>query len=372
MDRKSPASPAVRARRRPAQRTEWRLAILGQTQHRHDGRQRPPALARRLGAGLAARRCRRPPSLRWRARGGPGCCCPGRSARWPRPPSPSSSFCSASMPAATTRISGGRCLIVAAGNAVAILRTHYRHGRRGYADRAALARQHAATAQATAGALFLAAGAARAAAGTGRHVAGHTGRRTGRPGRDRARHGIRGGLACACRSAACLAGLSRTGRRHASAGQRALTAGRRRLGTVVQRVLCAGRHRHQDGVAHARNAPPRRRSRALKPAPARRTAHRNSRRAQASPGIARTRPASAMHRIARRTDRPRPAPRRKRRRQARPGGVEDSGSDHRRIRSGRAGCRVNRSRDGCHGRLPTDASVCPCRTPNRLAALTCA
>ena len=37
---------------------------------------------------------------------------------------------------------------------------HYRHGRRGYADRAALARQHAATAQATAGALFLAAGAA--------------------------------------------------------------------------------------------------------------------------------------------------------------------------------------------------------------------
>lgn len=51
-------------------------------------------------------------------------------------------------------------LIVAAGNAVAILRTHYRHGRRGYADRAALARQHAATAQATAGALFLAAGAA--------------------------------------------------------------------------------------------------------------------------------------------------------------------------------------------------------------------
>ena len=65
------------------------------------------------------------------------------------------------MPAATTRISGGRAaLIVAAGNAVAILRTHYRHGRRGYADCAALARQHAATAQATAGALFLAAGAA--------------------------------------------------------------------------------------------------------------------------------------------------------------------------------------------------------------------
>ena len=60
----------------------------------------------------------------------------------------------------------------------------------------------------------------RAAAGTGRHVAGHTGRRTGRPGRDRARHGIRRGLACACRSAACLAGLSRAGRRHGGAGAR--------------------------------------------------------------------------------------------------------------------------------------------------------
>lgn len=51
-------------------------------------------------------------------------------------------------------------VIVAIGNAVAIIRTNHRHRRHSYADRAALARQHAATAQATAGALFLAAGAA--------------------------------------------------------------------------------------------------------------------------------------------------------------------------------------------------------------------
>ena len=243
-------------------------------------------------------------------RGGPGCCCPGRSARWPRPPSPSSSFCSASMPAATTRISGGRCpsssppampsrscapTIVMAAVAMPTAPRWRASTPPPPRPRPAPCSWRRAPPR----------GCCRNwppccwAHGT-----------PDRPPWAGSRSPWDSGWPRMCMpGAACLAGLSRTGRRHASAGQRALTAARRRLGTVVQRVLCAGRHRHQDGVAHARNAPPRRRSRALKPAPARRTAHRNSRRAQASPGIARTRPASAMHRIARRTDRPRPAPR---------------------------------------------------------------
>ena len=249
-----------------------------------------------------------PPSLRWRARGGPGCCCPGRSARWPRPPSPSSSFCSASMPAATTRISGGRC--------------PHRRRRQCRRDPAHplsswppwLCRPRRAGAPARRhrpghGRRPVPGGGRRlgAAAGTGRHVAGHTDAGPAALGRIALAMGF--GVASHVHAGALHAWLAfREPAAAMPAPASALTAGRRRLGTVVQRVLCAGRHRHQDGVAHARNAPPRRRSRALKPAPARRTAHRNSRRAQASPGIARTRPASAMHRIARRTDRPRPAP----------------------------------------------------------------
>ena len=176
-----------------------------------------------------------------------------------------------------------------------------------------------------------------------------------------------GGLACACRSAACLAGLSRTGRRHASAGQRALTAGRRRLGTVVS-ASCARVDtaiRTASRIAQRTAAPP------LAGAQARTRAPHCPQKLAAGASVARHCARGRRQRCtALRAEPTARGLRRKRRRQARPGGVEDSGSDHRRIRSGRAGCRVNRSRDGCHGRLPTDASVCPCRTPNRLAALT--
>ena len=284
------------------------------------------ANGRRPGSALR-RRNRRPPlppprpACAGAARGGPGCCCPGRSARWPRPPSPSSSFCSASMPAATTRISGGRCLIVAAGNAVAILRTHYRHGRRGYADRAALARQHTATAQATAGALFLAAGAASgllpelAAMLLGTRDAGPAalGGIALAMGFGVASHVHAGALH------AWLAFASRPPpwrRRPARADGGSKPPGNRHLARL-ERGSTSPSVQHRASAPGAATPAHKR----VKPAPARRTVRRNSRRAQASPGIARTRPASAMHRIARRTDRPRPAPRRKRRRQARPGGL---------------------------------------------------
>ena len=365
MDRKSPASPAVRARRRPAQRTEWRLAILGQTQHRHDGRQRPPALARRLGAGLA-RRCRRPASLRWRARGGPGCCCPGRSARWPRPPSPSSSFCFCidarsdnpyfwwSLPSSSPPAMPSRSC------------THYRHGCR-YAD--ALARTPPPPRPRPAPCSWRRA-PPRAAAGTGRHV-GHTGRRTGRPGRDRARHGIR--VASHVHAGALHAWLAFANRpppcqrRPARADGGSTPPGHRRPARLVRgSTPPSGRRR---ACAQRTAAPP------LAGAQARTRAPHCPQKLAAGASVARhcTHAAGvsdAPHCAQNRPPAACAAP--QRRRQARPGGVEDSGSDHRRIRSGRAGCRVNRSRDGCHGRLPTDASVCPCRTPNRLAALTCA
>ena len=203
-----------------------------------------------------------PPSLRWRARGGPGCCCPGRSARWPRPPSPSSSFCSASMPAATTRISGGRCPHRRRRQCRRDPAHPLSSWRRGYADRAALARQHAATAQATAGALFLAAGAASgllpelAAMLLGTRDAGPA---------------ALGGIALAmgfgwprmCMPERCMPGWPFANRRRHASAERALTAVDAAWAPSSS-ASWRGSTRHQDGVAHA---PHRRAARALKPHP---------------------------------------------------------------------------------------------------------
>ena len=263
-------------------------------------------------------------------------------------------------------------LIVAAGNAVAILRTHYRHGRRGYADRAALARQHAATAQATAGALFLAAGAASGCCRNWPPCCWAHGT-PDRPPWAGSRSPWDSGWPRMCMPERCMPGWPFANRpppcqrRPARADGGSTPPGHRRPARLVRgSTPPSGRRR---ACAQRTAAPP------LAGAQARTRAPHCPQKLAAGASVARhcTHAAGvsdAPHCAQNRPPAACAAP--QRRRQARPGGVEDSGSDHRRIRSGRAGCRVNRSRDGCHGRLPTDASVCPCRTPNRLAALTCA
>ena len=305
MDGKSPASPAVRARRRPAQRTEWRLAILGQTQHRHDGRQRPP-LARRLGAGLAARRCRRPaqpalarPWRTWLLLSWAICtlasptfafvvvllCIDARSDNpyfwWSLP--------SSSPPAMPSRSCAPTIVMAAVAMPTARAGAPARRHRPGHGRRPVPG-----------------GGRRLAAAGTGRHVAGHTGRRTGRPGGIALAMGF--GWPRMCMPERCMPGWPFANRpppcqrRPARADGGSTPPGHRRPARLVRgSTPPSGRRR---ACAQRTAAPPLAGAQART---ARRTAHRNSRRAQASPGIARTRPASAMHRIARRTDRPRPA-----------------------------------------------------------------
>ena len=167
------------------------------------------------------------PACAGAARGGPGCCCPGRSARWPRHLRLRRRFVSASMPAATTRISGGRCPIVAAGNAVLRPLRHVSAGC--YAPRRALTRRHR---PATAGALFLAAGPPGLLPELAAMLLGTRDAGPAALGGIALAMGF--GVASHVHAGRCMPGwLSRAGRRHGGAGQRALTAARSRLGTVI-------------------------------------------------------------------------------------------------------------------------------------------